>query len=200
MNQSDVIQWLLSECETVLTQSNRVSLSMPSNHVDVAEPSMEHPYPFVGVQPITTNQMSAGIGNGNLFVDSLNYGSDGILNSITYRREPTLRVEAIPVTDDDPKLCDDLGTELVDHFDLYTRTGGQPVDMDPPQIDDSTPQGRSDDFVDSDGIAMEIAYEHYITDDSPAVATTVNMDIEVGDSVSDLDNVGDNPIAYSETF
>jgi len=211
VNESDVIQWLLDECETVLTQSNYVSLSTPVNHVDVAEPSMDHPYPFVGIQPIATNQTSAGIGNGNLFVDSLNYGSDGILDSITYRRESTLRVETIPVTDDDPKLRDDLGTELTDYFNLYTRTRGQPSDMDPPQIDESTPQGRSDDFIDSDGIAMEITYEHFITDTDPDVAESVNVELQVGDEVGDIVDWGDedwgdedwatdDPIAHDETI
>jgi len=211
MKSSDVMQWLLDECATVLTQSNVVSLSTPANHVDVTEPSLDHPYPFVGVQPIATNSTSAGIGAGDLFVDSLNYGSDNILDSITYRRESTLRVETIPVTDDDPKLRDELSTELTDHFNLYTRKGGQPSDMDPPQIDDSTPQGRSDDFVDSDGIAMEIEYEHFITDTDPDVARTVNTEIQVGDEVGNIVDWGsdswgdedwetDDPIAYNESI
>lgn len=200
MRTSAVIQWLLDECEAVLQQSNRVSLSTPANHVDVAEPSLDHPYPFVGIQPIADNSMSAGIGNGDLFVDSLTHDSNGVLQATTYRRDSTLRVEAIPVTDDDPKLRDELADELEDHFSLYSRTGGQPSDMDPPQLDNSTPQGRSDDFVDSTGIAMEIEYEHFITDDDPDVATSVNVEIEVGDAVSDLDTIGDGAIAYDETF
>jgi len=200
MRTSAVIQWLLDECEAVLQQSNRVSLSTPANHVDVAEPSLDHPYPFVGIQPIADNSMSAGIGNGDLFVDSLTHDSNGVLQATTYRRDSTLRVEAIPVTDDDPKLRDELADELEDHFSLYSRKGGQPADMDPPELDNSTPQGRSSDFVDSTGIAMGIEYEHFITDTDPDVAESVNVEIEVGDEASDLDTIGDDPIAYDETI
>lgn len=194
MNQSDVIKWLLSECQTVLEQSNAVSLTDASNHVDVAQPSLDHPYPFVGVQPLTTNHRSAGIGNGDIFVDSLNYGNDGVLDSITYRREPSIRVETIPVTDDDPSLRDDLGDELADHFGLFSRTGGQPSDMDPPGVDDTSTEGRPDDFIDSSGVGMIIDYEHFIVDNDPLVAKEANLDIKVGDT---LDNTS---LAISETF
>jgi len=210
MNESDVIKWLLSESETVLQQSNLVSLTTPANHVDVAEPSMSHPYPFIGIQKITTNTRSAGMGGGDLFVDELTY-TNGTLDSITYRRDSSLRVNVIPVTDDAPSLRDDLADEVTDHFSLFARTGGEPDDMDPPDIDDSTPTGRSDDVVDASGIAMTIDYETFIVDNDPQVADTVNVDIEVGDRITDLeewsdDTWGDNdwgssdPVAYHETF
>jgi len=201
MKKSEVVQWLLNESETVLTQSNYVSLSNEANHVDVASPSLDHPYPFIGVQKLATNTRSAGIGNGDVFVDSLNYGSDDVLDSITYRREATMEVEVIPVTDDDPELRDDLSEEVADHFSLYSRTGGQPVDMDPPDVDDETTRGRPSDFIDTSGVALSIDYEHTFTD----------IDIEVGDLVTDLEQWGidgwgeedwgaDDPVAFSETF
>jgi len=200
MKQSAVIQWLLDESQTVLKQSNLVSLSNPSNHVDVAQPSMDHPYPFVGVQPITNNSISAGIGSGKTFVDGFEYDNNGVLQAIVYRRDSSLRVNVIPVTDNDASLRDDLAEEIADHFNLFSRTETQPTDMDPPEVDETSPQGRPDEFVRETGVTLVIEYEHTFTDSDPMVADSVNMDIEVGDEVSDLDTVGDDPIAFSESF
>lgn len=192
MKTSDVMNWLLSECQTVLEQSNCVSLTDASDHVDVAQPSIDHPYPFVGVQRLATNPISAGIGNGDIYVDSLNYGSDNLLDSITYRRESSMRCEVIPVTDNNPSLRDDLGDELADHFSLLSRTKAQPEDMDPPQVDDNAAEGRPEDFIDSSGIGMTIEYEHFIVDNDPPVAKNANLTVRVGDSLEDLENWGED--------
>lgn len=183
MKTSDVMDWLLTECQTVLEQSNGVSLTDASDHVDIAQPSIDHPYPFVGVQPLATNPVSAGIGSGNIFVHNLNYDGNDVLDSITYRRDSSLRLEIIPVTDTNPSLRDDLGDELTDHFSLLARTKEQPADMEPPDIDESSIEGRPADFINSSGIGMTIDYEQYMTDTDPEVALNVTATIEVGDEI-----------------
>lgn len=198
MRESDVIEWLISESTTFLSNSSLVSLSTPAGHVDVAEAGDPPVYPFIGIQKIASTSDSAGIGSGELYVDDLSYTNDGVLESITYRRDVTLRVEVIPVTDEDPKLRDDLTTDLTDFYSKKVRKDTLHSDMEGLKIEEATPQGRADDFVRADGIPIEIDYERYLVDNDPDVADTVNVDIDVGDE-ADTDSTTDTD-TFDESF
>ncbi len=197
MRESDVINWLFDETSTFLSNSSLVSVSAPSDHVDEAQTHNGQIYPFIGVRQIASNPDTAGIGNDTLKVDSFSYGTDGVLQSITYRKDVTLRAELVPTVDENPKLRDDLSEDISDHFSLIaeklnTVKDTTPDDMEDVSVDESTTEGRSDDFVMADGIPVEIEYSRYLVDNDPPVADTVNLDINVGDSVS--------ADAFDETF
>lgn len=182
MRQTAVINWLHDEIVTFLSNSSLVSLSSPGDHVDLVDERDDNPYPFVGIQKIGSNDNNAGIGNGQVFVDSLSYDSTDTLVSITYRRDVTFRVNVIPVTNNDAKLRDDLADDLDDHFARLARNGPLASDMDDLRVEEATPQGRPDEFVYGDGIPIEIDYSRYQTDNDPLVADTVNVDIDVRDA------------------
>lgn len=199
MRQSAVTTWLLDEIETFLTNTSLVSPSTPSNHVDEAQAHDEQTYPFVGVQKIATNPQSAGIGNGELQVDSVNYGNNGNVQSIDYVRDVELRVEVIPTTDDDSALRDDLAEDLASRFALLARTDGYPSDIDSITVGEATPSGRPDEFVRGDGVPLEIDYERHLTDDTVTAAETVNIDVDVGDYDDDISE-SDDVDAFDESL
>lgn len=192
MRESAVLTWIMDECETVLANSSLVSISTPSDHVDVAEPGMDHPYPFVGVQKIAANPQSAGIGSADVFVESVkDTDNDGYVDEITKRRDIDLRVSVIPVTDNDAKLRDDLGGELSDHFAVIGREGASNDDIGEIETDEASPQGRPDDLIRADGIPLEIEYSRYIVDSSVTAAETVTVDLDVGDQDEDVSESSD---------
>jgi len=182
MRESDVIEWLIDESVAFLDTTSLVSVSTPSNHADEAQFHDGHVYPFVAVQQIGSTSESAGIGKGELFVDSLSYDTNDVLQSITYRRDVSLRVNVVPVTDEDPKLRDDLATDLTDHLSLVAEKNDHPDDIDDISVGEATPQDRPDDLVAADGIPLDVEDSRYVTDDDPDVAETVNVDVEVGDT------------------
>lgn len=195
MRESDVIEWLRDETASFLDASTLVSVPNPKGRVDEAQFHDGHVYPFVAVQQLGTASASAGIGNGELFVDDYTY-SGGVLQSITYRRDVTLRVNLVPVTDDDPKLRDDLTTELADHYSLLTRKGGLPADVGDVSVGEATPQDRPDDRVAADGVPLTVDYSRYLVDDDPAVAESVTVDVDVSDDIPDYNGT----LAVSDTF
>lgn len=178
MKESDVVNWLLNEIETYLTNTTLVSLSTPSKHTDVAETGDPPVYPFVGVQKIASRSQSAGIGSGELHVDSFNMTGNTV-DSIDYRRDVTFRVEVIPVTDDDAQLRDDLVDELANRFALIARRQSFPFDMEDLAVEESSPQGRPDAFVRGEGVPVEIDYSRYFTDAVPW-ATAVKIIQQTG--------------------
>jgi len=210
MKQSDVVIWVHDEVKSVLNSTNLVNLGTPDDHVDLADDREDHPYPFVGIQKVTGIPQSAGIGSGNLSVDALNYDNNNVLQSIDYGRDTVLRLNIIPLTDGDAQLREDLGDELADHFELLLRQDNLHADMEDIDVGEATPQDRTDDFVRADGIPLEIEYTRFITDDDPATAKTVKVDVDVADEVSDLiiqwgdDSWGDYgwppADAFDETF
>lgn len=196
MKESDVINWLIEELTTTLSNSSLVSLSSPGQHVDVVNGRDPPRYPFVGLLQISNTPTARGIGNTNIVVDSLSYDVDGILDSITYRRDNELRIEMVPVTDDDAKLRDDLFTLIEDELSMLSKTGSFPDDMNTPEVDTSDTRDRSNDFIRSDGIPVTIPYSRYMIDSDPEAAETVNVDIDVGDDedwTNDMDS-------FDETF
>lgn len=196
MRESTVINWLNDEISTFLSNSSLVSLSTPDEHVGLAQErdSNSQVYPFVGIQQIASRPHSAGIGSGELSVDFHSYDSNDLLTAIDYRRDVTLRLSVIPTTDNDAQLRDDLGEDLTDHLALVARKKDHPTDIDGMHVEEATSQNQSEDFVWADGIPVEIEYERYITDNDPAVAETVNIDIDVTD---DLDTSSSSD-AFSE--
>ena len=205
MKRTDVIDWVDGEITTVLSNTTLLSLSSPDDHASLIEQRQPPTYPFVGIQPISSRTETGGIGNGNAVVDSLSFDANDVLQSITYRRDETLRLELVVVTDDDAKLRDGLETELEDHFAVLARKDDDiddtlADDMDDLRLDgEATPGGRPSDFVYGTGIPIEIDYNRFITDSDVTAAETVNLDIDVGDSDTDVSESSDAD-AYDETF
>jgi hypothetical protein len=195
MKESDVNDWLHSECVSILQSTSLLTLSTPNNHVGIAEDRDDQTYPFIGIRGISSTSQSAGIGSGDMYVDSVNY-SNGTADSVTFRREPTLRVELVPVTDNDQQLRDDLVDELVDHFSTLGRLDDYPADVEEVDVDEATVQGRPSEFVYADGVPLDVDYNRYVTK-SVAAAETVNVDIDASDTV---DDDTDDVEAYSESF
>jgi hypothetical protein len=198
MQQSDVIGWLLDECESLLNTSSVVAVSAPSDHVDVADAFDESTYPFIGVQKISNTPESAGIGADTLFVDSILTDADGNVTSITYYGEPTLRVSVEPVTDDDAADRDGLADEITDHFGLIVRNDGEPADITVESIGEATPSDRTDDLVRADGVPIELSYERYVTDTDVDAAETVTLGLDVSEDETFGD--ADDETALSDTL
>jgi len=196
MKESEVVNWLYTETVDVLDTSSLLSLSSPNDHVGLAEKGEDTIYPYVGIQEIANRPQSTGVGSGEVFVDETVYDSQDVLQSITYRRDVIKRVQLIPTTDGDAQLRDDLGGELADHFSVITRQGNLPTDIEALTVEEGTPQDRTDDFVRAHGVPMEITYSRYITNNDPAVADTVNVDIDV---TEDVDTAASDD-AFNETF
>lgn len=200
MKQSEVFQWLFGELREILASTPNTGISSTTeanNHVDIAEGDVDHPYPFIGVQEIATNTQTAGIGSGSLYVDDVVY-SGGVLSEIKYRRESTLRLNILPIVDNDPKLRDDLSTAIIDHFALKIRTGEYPSDIDNPEISEKSPQNRSEEFVRGSAIPLTLEYKRFLSNSDPSVASEVDLDVDVsGSTPDDLETAID---AYQETF
>jgi len=198
MNQSDVTTWLLDELETILDTTSLVSLPNPTSHVDVADSHDDQTYPFVGVQFISGDSESGGIGRGNLVVDNVNYDDSGLVQSIVRRKDITLRIEVVPVTDDDPALRDDLGDAITDHFSLVNEKGTHPDDIDEIRPEESSSAGRPSEFVRGQGLPLEIEYSRYLVDENVTGVESVNLDVSVGDTDNVVDE-DDDPTAISDT-
>lgn len=184
MRQTDVIEWLASEAITVLNTVSYLSLETPANHVGLAQDRDEEIYPFVGIQKISTASEDAGIGNGQLYAESASY-SNGTIDSVTYGKDSTLRVNVIPTTDGDREVRDKLVEDLEDHFLLFARDERSvPDDMEEPTVEEPTPQGRPEEFVYADGVPIEIEYTRYIENSDVTAAETVTLDIDTEDGAT----------------
>jgi len=189
MRQSDVTNWLFDECRQILADANNTGVTAVSDaqdNVDVADPSIDHPYPFIGVQAISSNPQTKGIGNGQLAATNESY-TDGVVDEIDHERDTRLRVSLIPVTDNDAKLRDDLTDAIVDHFTLLASKDGYPDDITPKLIGESSPQGRPDDLVRATGVPFVLEYTTNITDSDPDAAESVSLTVETADA-DDTDN------------
>jgi len=201
MNQKALTQWLFTELRTVLSDTPDTGISSSTDatgHVDITEGDVDHPYPFIGVQPITQNPISQGIGNGVVRVTDIIYDA-GVVSEIHYKRESDVRVSLIPVTDSDPALRDRLADDVVDHFSVRSRTGEYPDDVSFRTIGETRPQGRPNDNVRGVGVPLALSYERTIVDDDPTPATSVELDVAVGETVS-AGVVGDAVDAFAESF
>jgi len=201
MKQSDLTEWLFGELQEILVETNNTnvtSVSEAADNVDIADASKDHPYPSLVVQPLSVNPQSAGIGTGRLFVDQQTYDSNDVLQSITYRKESEIRLDLIPITDNDPKLRDDLSDAISDHFSLLIRQDGFPEDVDPILVGESSPQGRPEDFVRTSGVTFVAEYHRFITDNDPDVAEEVDLDVDVSDM--DIDDETTDVDAFDEQF
>lgn len=215
MRESDVKLWLINETSTFLSNSSLVSLSNPDTHVDTAEAHDDKTYPFIGLQSISSTPQSAGIGSGDVFVDSINYDTNGVVESIDFYREVTYRAELIPTTDGDEQLRDDLSDDLSDYLARIARKGEYPTYFEELSSDDSSPSDRTSDFVRATGVAVEVTYKRLETDTDITPAATVNLDIDVADDLGEYDDtmtvdgtlsidstitIIDEADAYEETF
>jgi len=181
MRTSAVITWLHDEIATVLTNTTLVSLTTPESHVDLAQDRDDQRYPFVGIDKRSSDPQSAGLGSGTSFVDSISTDANGVVQSVTRRRDKTLRVAVQTVTDGDEKLRDDLHEDIEDHLAHVARTGSYPDDIREITVHTTTPTGRPDEFVYGDGTPLEIEFSRFTVDDSITAAETVNVDIDAAD-------------------
>lgn len=202
MRQSAVIDWVHDEIVATLTATGLVSLASPAQHVGVVTERTHGDgpdvYPFVGIRTLASRNTQAGIGSGEAYVDSTTY-QNGVLQSVTYRREPTLRLELVVVTDADARLRADIAEDLSDHFATLVRTGGTPADLTIESVTEATPEDRAEELVRADGVGLEIAYDRYETDDDPDVAETVNLDVDVTETEPDATDDTETD-AFDESF
>jgi hypothetical protein len=195
MKQSEFTEWLFDELKQVLVDTSDTgitSVSEASDNVDIANGDVDHPYPFIGVQTISTNPQAAGIGTGQLRVVDEVYDTNGVLQEVTRQRESTTRMNLIPVTDGNPHLRDELSDAIVDHFTLLESKGNYPDDITFEQIGESSPEGRPEEFVRSTATTLVVSRERNLVDSNPVVAEEINVDVDVGDETSDD--------AFDETF
>jgi hypothetical protein len=199
MRKSDVNEWLNDEVVSFYNTTSLVDLSSPDEHVGVVNRRNDDvpTYPFVGIQSINSTPKSAGMGNRNVFADTLNYDTNDVIQSIDYRKDVSYRVELIPVTNDDVLLRDDLAEELGMHISLVTRVNRYPDDIKKLDVDTTSTGGRPEDFIDSESIPLDIKYSSFITHDDVTAAETVNVDIDVTDDTPYDENDAD---AFDETF
>lgn len=200
MQLSAVNDWLDGEVVSFFEATTLVDLANPDAHVDLVQSRDDYAYPFVGIRPIATPSATQGLGNGNQTADDATYDDNGVLQSITYRRDATYRLELAPLTDGDRRLRDDMAGELVDHFALLVKKDDLPDDVSALRIDDGEPGGRPDEYVYGTGIPLEVDFQRYTVDDDPQAAESVDLDVTVSDD--DDPNVGDttDPTAFSESF
>lgn len=196
MRESDVKLWLINQTTTFLSNSPLVTLTTPSEHTDTAEEHDDAVYPFVGLQSLASVPQTAGLGSGDVFVESINYGSDGVVDSIDFYREVTYRGELIPTTDGDSLLRDDLSDDLSDYFARIARKGEYPTDVASFDVGDSSPSDRPDDFVRASSVGVEVTYKRLERDTDITAADTVNVDVTATDDPSTAS--GDT--AFDETF
>ncbi len=204
MKQSEFTTWLFDELKQVLVDTNNTgitSVSQASDNVDITDGGQDHPYPFIGVQTISTNPQAAGIGHGQLRVVDEDYDANGVLQEVTRQRESTVRMNLIPVTDNNPKLRDELSDAIVDHFSLLESKGNYPDDITFEQIGESSPEGRPEEFVRSAATTLVVSRERTLIDSDPAVAEAVNVDVDVsGEDDGQIDDTDTDGDAYDETF
>lgn len=181
MKTTDVKEWLHDECVTVLANTNAVTLNSPASHVDHADERDGQTYPFVGIREISSTSRSAGLGNGSVYVADLTY-ENGIVQSITYKVVPTLRVELLPLAENDRGLQSTLGDDIIDHFLILSRRDEYPADVETVSVEEASPQHRNDEYVYADGIPVEVTYERYRTE-SVTAAEAVSLDVSVGDTL-----------------
>lgn len=186
VNTDDVVNWLLDEAETILTQTNAdgiTNVSTPAEHVDQTDAHDETTYPFIGVRILAAPTNTAGIGNGNLGVDSSNY-SDGSIDSVTYYLERDARFEVIPVTDGNPQLRDQLADAVTRHFSVRSRQYPEnvPTDIDSLSVGASTPTARTGEHVRESGVELGLPYTEYVTKSVPA-AESVTTTVEESDDL-----------------
>jgi len=201
MKKSDVTEWLFGELQEILVETNNTSitsLSQASDNVDIADASEDHPYPSIVVQTLAVNPQSSGIGSGRLYVDQQTFNVNDVLQSITYRKESEVRFDLIAITDNNPKLRDNLSDQISDHFSLKIRKDEFPADISPVLVGEPSPQGRPEDFVRSSGVSLVLEYEHFITDSDPDVATEVDLDVDVSDEL--IEDATTDEDVFSEQF
>lgn len=184
MKQTDVIRWLSDELDTALSNSDVVTLTNRGPHIGLANARPEGLYPFIGIDYDGGDPRSAGIGADTTFVDSKSFDENGILESITYRRDTELDVTVHVLTDGDRERRDNLADDIQGHLHILARTDDYPSDMSEFAVGDANPSSRPDEFVYGDGTSLELEYSTFWVDDQPDVAKDVNIDIEVADDAS----------------
>jgi len=198
MKQSEVIQWLFEQLQDILIGSPHTDItskSEASEHVDIAESDVDHPFPFLGVQLISATPQSNGIQNQTLPVTDAEF-NDGTLQSLQRQREVITRLNIVPVTNNDAFLRDELATNVTDHFTVLQQTERYPDDIVIQQIGETTPSDRPDEFVRSATVVLVIKFTRTIVDENPDIAEGVTIDVDVSDD-SDFATSTD---VYSEEF
>jgi hypothetical protein len=180
MNTAAFFEWIFGECETVLTDSNAVSLATPSHHVDIADAHDETVYPFIGVVPISFTAQTAGIGNSDLLTETT-YTEGGTFGGVTRTLRREFSVEITPVTDDDEQLRDTLSDEIAIHFALLAEHDDTPADVDQLSVTDTTPSNRPDSFVRANGVELTGVVSTHTDDDLPA-AESVDITVSLTDA------------------
>lgn len=178
MNTSELLTWLMDNTESVVTDSNSISVSDPSTHVDVADAHDESVYPFIGIQPISMSPVSGGLGKKNLTTTAIRTDNTDTFVGVTGTLRRDFSIEIIPVTDDDHAVRDALTDEILLYFETLVDVGDTPDDITGLSTGQSTPSGRADSFVRANGVELSGTLHTHTDTDLPA-AESVNWKIDV---------------------
>lgn len=168
MRVPDLLTWVFDTTTDVLADTDVVSLSNPSAHVDIADAHDEATYPFVGVVPITLTSVSGGLGNETLTTVATTESGDTVEPTEMLRREFTL--EVTPVTNDDPQLRDQLTETLTLGFASRIKYDDVPDDLTL-SVGETTPSDRAESFVRANGVELNGELTTLTTNVLPATKT-----------------------------
>lgn len=150
---SELHEWIISVATDTLRDSAAVSVSDPSEHVDIANAHDGSVYPFVGVVPISLTPITNGLGNSSLVPTTITTENGTTVGvEEVMRRDFTL--EVTPVTDDDAYTRDLLVDDLSLTFARRIEANDTPHDVTELTVDEATPSDRPDSFVRGSGVTV----------------------------------------------
>jgi hypothetical protein len=181
MGKHDVVDWLIAEATSVLSQLDSagvLALSTPGSHVDVAEAFDESTYPFVGVRHLAGTPRSGGLGAGNARVTNENYNGD-LIDSVDYTTVVDGRFEIAPVTDNDPAKRHRISDALAAHFDVLVRNNDFGPTVEDVSVEDESQADRTSEYVRSGAIELSVTYTRS-NSQSVTAAESVAVDVDAG--------------------
>lgn len=152
MRLAELLEWIFGTTETALTESDVVTLSNPSAHVDIASAHDETTYPFVGVRLLTINPVTQGLGNASLVPQAIATDENGHTTAVSEVLRRDFTIEIVPVVNDDPYKRDQLTDTLSLAFAQHIEANETPSDVSEASVGAVTPSDRAESFVRANGV------------------------------------------------
>jgi len=188
MAKHDVINWLISEATSVLSDLDSqatVSVQTPAEHVDVTEAFDEATYPFIGIRHLAGTPRSGGLGAGNARVTTTNY-SNNTIDSAEYATIIDGQFELAPVTENDPAKQHRIADAVASHFDLIVRNGTFGPTIEDITVSDESQADRTSEYIRSTGVELSVTYTRSNTEPVTA-AESVNVNVDDGQTNNTTD-------------